>query len=192
MLTLTKPLVLGSASPRRRQILQEAGFPFTAHAYDTDESFPPDLPTEAVPGYLARRKAEAFGEESAKVLILTADTVVRINGEILNKPTDPADARRMLRLLSGRRHEVTTGVCLRDGTDYTVFADTAGVWFRNLSEAEIGYYLDACRPFDKAGAYGVQDFIGMVGIARIEGSFFTVMGLPIHRVYEALREYVEF
>lgn len=190
MLTLSQPLVLGSNSPRRRQILQDAGFSFTTRALDTDESFPSGLPSEDVPGYLARRKAEAFDHEAPNALILTADTVVRINGEILNKPTDAADAHRMLRQLSGRRHQVTTGVCLRDGDRYAVFSDTAAVFFRELTDAEIRYYLDVCRPFDKAGAYGVQDFIGMVGIERIEGSYFTVMGLPIHRVYEALKTYV--
>lgn len=190
MLTLSQPLVLGSNSPRRRQILRDAGFPFTARALDTDESFPAHLPSEEVPGYLARRKAEAFGDESANSLILTADTVVRINGEILNKPVDPTDAHRMLRLLSGQWHQVTTGVCLRDGEAYTVFSDTAAVFFRELSDAEIRYYLEVGRPFDKAGAYGVQDFIGMVGIERIEGSYFTVMGLPIHRVYERLKPYL--
>jgi septum formation protein len=192
MLTLIRPLVLGSNSPRRRQILHDAGFEFTVRALDTDETFPPDLPSDQVPGYLARRKAEAFGDEARTHLILTADTVVRINGEILNKPTDPADAHRMLRTLSGHWHHVTTGVCLRDGDTYELFADTAAVYFRDLTDAEIEYYLRACRPFDKAGAYGVQDFIGMVGIERLEGSYFTVMGLPIHRVYERLAPYVRF
>lgn len=192
MLFLSQPLVLGSNSPRRQQILRDAGFDFTVAVKPTDETFPSTLPTAEVPGYLAHRKAEAFLAESQTSLVLTADTVVRVDDDILNKPADYPEGRDMLRRLSGRSHRVTTGVCLLHRGEFRVFADTAEVVFRALTDAEIAYYLHACRPFDKAGAYGVQDFIGMVGIERIEGSYFTVMGLPIHRVYEALREYVRF
>ncbi len=192
MLFLSHPLVLGSNSPRRQQILRDAGFDFTVSVKPTDETFPADLPAAEVPGYLARRKAEAFGAESHTSLVLTADTVVRVDDDILNKPADYTEGRDMLRRLSGRSHRVTTGVCLLHRGEFWVFADTAEVVFRTLTDAEIAYYLHACRPFDKAGAYGVQDFIGMVGIERIEGSYFTVMGLPIHRVYEALRDFVRF
>ncbi|MCY7350955.1 MAG: Maf family nucleotide pyrophosphatase [Cytophagaceae bacterium] len=189
-LTLAYPLLLGSNSPRRQQILRDAGFQFEVRTKPTEEDFPPELPAIEVPGYLARKKAEAFSPESETALILTADTVVRVDEVILNKPANPAEARQMLQQLSGRMHLVTTGVCLLHRGRFEVFADTARVFFRPLSEWEISYYLDACRPFDKAGAYGVQDFIGMVGIERIEGSYFTVMGLPVHRVYEALRSYL--
>lgn len=192
MLFLSQPLVLGSNSPRRQQILRDAGFDFTVSVKPTDETFPTGLPTDEVPGYLARQKAEAFRAESETSLVLTADTVVRVDEHILNKPADYAEGRDMLRRLSGRAHLVTTGVCLLHRGEFRVFADTAQVVFRALTDAEIAYYLHACRPFDKAGAYGVQDFIGMVGIERIEGSYFTVMGLPIHRVYEALRPFVRF
>lgn len=172
--------------------MRDAGFDFTVSVKPTDETFPADLPTVEVPGYLARQKAEGFLAESETNLILTADTVVRVDDQILNKPADYAEGRNMLRQLSGRAHLVTTGVCLLHRGEFRVFADTAQVVFRALTDREIAYYLHACRPFDKAGAYGVQDFIGMVGIERIEGSYFTVMGLPIHRVYEALRPYVRF
>ncbi|MDQ1086277.1 MULTISPECIES: Maf family nucleotide pyrophosphatase [unclassified Siphonobacter] len=186
MLLLTQPLILGSNSPRRQQILRDAGFSFQVQVLPTEEDFPEDMPSQEVPVFLARKKAEAFRPVLENNLVLTADTVVRINEKILNKPTDPADARRMLKLLSGHTHEVTTGVCLMSAEQTLSFADTARVHFRELTDWEIDYYLEACRPFDKAGAYGVQDFIGMVGIDWLEGSYFTVMGLPIHRVYEAL------
>ncbi len=192
MLSLTVPLLLGSNSPRRQQILRDAGFSFVVSVKPTDEAFPAHLPAADVPLFLARQKAEAFLAESQTTLVLTADTVVRVDETILNKPADYAEGRQMLRRLSGRAHLVTTGVCLLHRGEFRLFADTAEVVFRSLTDQEIAYYLHACRPFDKAGAYGVQDFIGMVGIERIEGSYFTVMGLPIHRVYEALKPYVQF
>lgn len=188
MLLLSKPLILGSNSPRRQQILKDAGFSFQVQVLPTEEDFPEDMPSQEVPVFLARKKAEAFRPVLENNLILTADTVVRINEKILNKPIDAADARKMLRLLSNQTHEVTTGVCLMSAEETLTFVDTARVHFRELTDWEIDYYLEACRPFDKAGAYGVQDFIGMVGIDRLEGSYFTVMGLPIHRVYEALND----
>lgn len=148
------------------------------------------MPTDEVPVFLARKKAEAFRENLGEKLVLTADTVVRINEKILNKPTGPGEAAEMLRGLSGHTHEVTTGVCLMGEEGTIAFADTARVRFRELTEQEIRYYLETCHPFDKAGSYGVQDFIGMVGIDRLEGSYFTVMGLPVHRVYDVLKPYV--
>ena len=190
-LSLTHPLLLGSNSPRRQQILRDAGFEFSVRVKPTDETYPPGLPAAEVPVFLAKKKAEAFLAESATAVIITADTIVRVDDDILNKPTDPAEARAMLSRLSGRAHLVTTGVCVLYEGRFNTFADTARVVFRPLTDWEIGYYLDACRPYDKAGAYGVQDFIGMVGIERIEGSYFTVMGLPVHRVYEALRPFVQ-
>lgn len=190
MLVLSRPLLLGSNSPRRQQILRDAGFPFSVEVHPTDEDFPADMPTEEVPVFLARKKAEAFRENLGEKLVLTADTVVRINEKILNKPTSPEEAAAMLRGLSGQTHEVTTGVCLMGQEETIAFADTARVRFRELTDWEIRYYLETCRPFDKAGSYGVQDFIGMVGIDRIEGSYFTVMGLPVHRVYDVLKPYL--
>lgn len=191
MLSLSSPFLLGSASPRRQQILRDAGFSFEVRVKPTDETFPGDLPSAEVPGFLARKKAAEFLEDSQGALVLTADTVVRVDEVILNKPANTAEAFSMLRTLSGREHLVTTGVCLLHEGRFEVFADTASVFFRELSDAEIDYYLETCRPFDKAGAYGVQDFIGMVGIERIEGSYFTVMGLPIHRVYETLKPFLQ-
>lgn len=185
---LSHPLILASNSPRRRQILGDAGFEFTVQVKPTDEDFPPEMPGEEVPVFLARKKAQAFAPTYE--IVLTADTVVLINGEILNKPSDYAEAYGMLRKLSGHVHEVVTGVCLQTVEETIAFADVAKVHFRELTNIEIDHYIKKCKPFDKAGSYGVQDFIGMVGIDRIEGSFFTVMGLPIHRVYDALEKYI--
>lgn len=190
MLRLTKPLLLASNSPRRQQLLREAGFDFTVKVKDTNEDFPKSMPAYEVPAFLARKKAEAFREELQNQLVLTADTIVVIDDEILNKPADVEEARSMLKKLSGRQHQVITGVCIMTQENTESFIDIANVFFRTLTDSEIDYYIETCKPFDKAGAYGVQDFIGMVGITRMEGSYFTVMGLPVHKVYEALSKFL--
>jgi septum formation protein len=190
MLSLQKPLILASNSPRRQQLLRDAGFVFEVRVKPTDEDFPIAMPAEEVPVFLAQKKAQAFQTESHQALILTADTIVVVDGQILNKPQDTQEATAMLRLLSGRSHQVMTGLCLLHQGHAQVHLDVATVHFNSLSDTEIQYYIDQCRPFDKAGSYGVQDFIGMVGIPRIEGSFFTVMGLPMHLVYAALQPHL--
>lgn len=191
---LSKPLVLASNSPRRKEIMHNAGYEFTIKVIPTDESFSEEMPVEEVPVFLARTKAECFRETLQNEIILCADTVVIIDQEnksnILNKPADHAEAKAMLRMLSGRVHRVITGVCVMTAEETIGFADTSYVHFKELSDWEIDYYIERCKPFDKAGAYGVQDFIGMIGIPKIEGSFYTVMGLPVHRVYEALKKYL--
>lgn len=192
---LSKPLVLASNSPRRKEIMHNAGYEFTIKVIPTDESFSANMPVEEVPVFLARTKAECFRENLQDEIILCADTVVVIDqpnqaSTILNKPADHAEAKEMLQKLSGRVHRVITGVCVMTADETIGFADTSYVHFKELSDWEIDYYIERCKPFDKAGAYGVQDFIGMIGIPKIEGSFYTVMGLPIHRVYESLEKYV--
>lgn len=189
MLKLNKTLLLASNSPRRQQLLRDAGFEFSVKVKDTNEDFPKTMPVDEVPAFLARKKAEAFREELGNQIILTADTIVVIDKDILNKPKDASEAREMLRKLSGRQHQVITGVCVMTAESTESFIDIAEVFFRELSDWEIDYYIENCRPFDKAGSYGVQDFIGMVGIPRMEGSYFTVMGLPVHKVYQALSKY---
>ncbi|MCU0469797.1 MAG: Maf family protein [Arcicella sp.] len=189
MLKLSKPLILASNSPRRQQLLRDAGFDFSVQVKDTNEDFPKNMPAPEVPAFLARKKAEAFREELDNQIILTADTIVVIDNEILNKPKDTAEARQMLRKLSAQQHQVITGVCVMTQENTESFIDVAQVFFRELTDKEIDYYIETCKPFDKAGAYGVQDFIGMVGIPRMEGSYFTVMGLPVHKVYDALKHY---
>lgn len=187
---LTRPLILASNSPRRKEIMHNAGFEFSVKVIPTDEVFPADMPVEEVPAFLARSKAACFKETLVNEIILCADTVVIVENEIINKPVDMNDARRMLRLLSNRVHRVITGVCIMTQEGTISLADTTYVSFKPLSDWEIEYYIQKCHPFDKAGSYGVQDFIGMIGISKIEGSFYTVMGLPIHRVYEELEKYM--
>jgi septum formation protein len=189
MFQLNRPLVLASNSPRRQQLMRDTGFEFTVKVKDTNEDFPEIMPSEEVPAYLARKKAEAFREEMENQIILTADTIVVVDEEILNKPKDTTEATEMLKKLSGRQHQVITGVCVMTTESTETFIDITQVFFKELTDLEIEYYIKTCKPFDKAGAYGVQDFIGMVGIPRMEGSYFTVMGLPVHKVYEALKKY---
>ena len=182
-------LILASASPRRRQLLQGLDLPVEITSVDVDETPPAGVPDEEVAEYLAVKKAEAWaGTLAPDQVLITADTTVLIEDHLLNKPVDEAEARRMLTLLSGRAHRVITGVCLRTATRTISFADIAIVHFRALDAAEIDYYVERYKPLDKAGAYGVQDWIGYTAVDRIEGSFYTVMGLPMHRVYTALRE----
>ncbi len=190
MINLSHPLVLASNSPRRQQLLREMGVEFTVQVRPTDELFPADMPASDVAGYLAQHKAEQFAHDLRDKLILCADTVVVVDNTILNKPADAAEACDMLRLLSGRSHQVITGVCLLSPQGYEILSDVAHVTFKTLTDSEIEYYITHYRPFDKAGAYGVQEWIGMIGIPRIEGSFYTIMGLPLHKVYELLQPFM--
>ena len=180
-------LILASASPRRRQLLQGLDLPVEITSVDVDETPPEGMPNDHVAEYLARKKADAWnGELASDQVLVTADTTVVIGDVLLNKPDDAADARRMLALLSGRTHRVITGVCLRTAEKTVSFSDIAQVTFASLTPDEIAYYVERYSPMDKAGAYGVQDWIGYVAVERIEGSFYTVMGLPLHRIYAEL------
>ena len=181
-------LILASNSPRRRQLLTDLGLAYEIRLREVDEEFPPHLRRAEVAEYLAAHKASAYAHDlAADEIVLTADTIVCLDDDVLNKPTDVAAAHAMLARLQGRAHEVYTGVCLRHGNGHqTVFNDCATVHFRALSPAEIDYYIARCQPFDKAGAYGAQDWLGLAAITRLEGSYFTVMGLPTHRVWEEL------
>jgi septum formation protein len=182
-------LILCSASPRRRQLLQGLDLPVEITHVDIDETPPEGLPTERVAEHLAREKAGAWtGELAPDQVLVTADTTVLLEDLLLNKPDDAADARRMLGLLSGRSHRVITGVCLRTTKGSRSFSDTSVVTFKDLSPKEIAYYVEQYAPLDKAGAYGVQDWIGYVAVERIEGSFYNVMGLPLHRLYQELKD----
>ncbi len=174
--------------------MTDAGFSFTIETRPTDETFPETMPADKVAEYLARQKAEQFQMDLGDRIVLCADTVVILNEQILNKPQDEADARRMLRMLSGHTHRVRTGVCIlspdQNGKPhFQSFTDETTVQFATLTDDEITYYIQECKPFDKAGSYGAQDFIGLVGIERLDGSFYTVMGLPTHRVYQALKPF---
>ena len=182
-------IVLASNSPRRKELLAGLGMPFEVKVLkDIDESYPDDLPVSEVALYIAGKKAAAYRELVADdELVITADTVVIVGDEILGKPVDEADAVRMLRLLSGRTHQVTTGVCLLTSSQERRFAVTTDVTFKELSDEEIHYYVTTYQPFDKAGAYGIQEWIGYVGVTCLHGSYYNVMGLPVQRIYETIR-----
>ncbi len=187
---LKYPLILASQSPRRQELLQQTGFEFSVIVKPTSETYPDTLDPYHVPAYLAEQKAEEFETEQKNNLVLCADTIVLLNGKILNKPENENHARQMLESLSGHEHEVLTAVCLAgpEGTDTRT--DAAKVIFRKLEKSEIDYYIAQYKPFDKAGAYGIQEWIGMTGITRIEGSFYTIMGLPTHLVFDMLKPYI--
>jgi len=185
-----RPLILASKSPRRSQLLREAGFEFTVQAFDVDESFSDAMPVEDVAPWLAEQKAQAAAHLiQDREIILAADSVVILDDVIYNKPADYDDAFQMIRLLSGRQHTVITGVCLLAKEREQTFAGVTKVWFSELSDAEIDYYIRTCQPFDKAGSYGAQDWIGHCKITRIEGTFQNVMGLPVDLVYRELGKF---
>lgn len=183
-------IILASASPRRRQLLAGLDIEFEVKTKEISEDFSAETPVSQVPLYLAQKKAEAFGAELQKnQLIIAADTIVSIEGRILNKPNSLQEARTMLEMLSGKMHEVITGVCLLSKYKKELFADITQVYFRSLSKVEIDYYVEHYKPFDKAGSYGAQEWLGMIAIERIEGSYFNVMGLPVHLLYEKLKSF---
>ena len=183
-------IILASNSPRRKELLAGLGLPFEVRVLNgIDESFPSSLPVSDVALYIAGKKADAYRVNmSSDELIITADTIVIVGDEILGKPHDEADAVRMLREISGRTHQVTTGVCLIAEGWERRFSVTTDVTFKTLSDEEIHYYIDHYHPYDKAGAYGIQEWIGYIGVTGLNGSYYNVMGLPVQRIYEALHE----
>ena len=185
---LKYPLILASQSPRRQRLLREMGIDFTIRTREIEEVYPSGLSIPEIPGYLARKKAEAFGTLVGPEMILAADTIVTYDNKILGKPLDEQDATLMLENLAGKSHEVYTGICLRLNDHYHITTDCTEVYFKKLSEREIGYYIQHYLPMDKAGAYGIQEWIGMIGIEKIKGSYFNVVGLPVSRVYDLLKE----
>ena len=181
-------LILCSNSPRRKELLEGLDIPFEVRIKKgIEESRPVGLTPVETAKSIAKGKAEAYEPENDDEVILTADTIVVCDDVILGKPDDEADACRMLRLLSGRSHQVITGVALKSRNASRVFAVTSEVTFKTLTEDEISYYVEHYRPFDKAGAYGIQEWIGYIGVTRLEGSYFNVMGLPVQRIYEELK-----
>ena len=182
-----KKLVLASKSPRRQELLKQMGLEFSVRIQSIEETYPEGLEGSAIAEYLAGQKADALSATlRPDEILLTSDTVVWCSGKSLEKAADEAEAYRMLKQLSGKKHEVITAVCLQSTGHREIFSDTVRVHFRELSDEDIRYYIQTCKPFDKAGAYGIQEWIGMTGITAIEGSFFTVMGLPTHLIYERL------
>ena len=185
-------LILASASPRRRQLMEEAGMRFElAPKFECDESYPATLPAAEVAAFLSALKSNAYPEAlSDEDILITADTTVVVDDRVLGKPADREEAYEMLRAMSGRGHRVYTGVTLRSKSQVQTFSVESEVYFREMDDEEIFYYIDNYRPYDKAGAYGIQEWIGYVAIERIEGSFYNVMGLPIQRLYKELLAFI--
>ena len=183
-------VVLASNSPRRKELLSGLGIDYEVKTLpDIDESFPEGLTEVETATYIARAKADVYRNiMQSDELIITADTIVWLDGEVMGKPLDGEDARRMLRALSGKTHQVITGVCLMTIDSQKAFATVTDVTFCHLSEEEIDYYVERYRPMDKAGSYGIQEWIGFVGVESISGSYFNVMGLPIQRLYTELKK----
>jgi len=182
-------IILASQSPRRKQLMEAAELQFEIIIADVDETNPPSMPGNEVPVFLARKKAAAIAGKVQDQIIVAADTVVLLDTEILGKPADEADACAMLQKLQGRPHQVVTGVCIRQGEKEHSFSVVTEVFFRPLTPAQIEHYVASYKPYDKAGAYAIQEWIGMIGIERINGDYYNVMGLPIGEVVLALKEF---
>ena len=181
-------VILASNSPRRRELLAGLGLQFEVRVLaDIDENYPPTLPATQIAKYIAHKKAEANRAIMAEnEMIITADTIVVVYDMVMGKPADDADAIRMLSTLSGKTHKVITGVCITTLNKQTVFDVTTGVTFKTLTDEEINYYITHFHPTDKAGAYGIQEWIGYIGVTGLEGSYYNVMGLPVQRIYDEL------
>lgn len=185
-------IILASSSPRRISLMRDTGFKFEIRNISFDEEYPSDLKATDVAIYLACKKSDYFKEVSNDELIITADTTVCLDGEIIGKPKDREDAVNILKKLSGNKHSVITGVCLKMKDKVISFSECTYVYFKDLNDEEINYYVDNFKPYDKAGAYGIQEWIGYIGVEKIEGSFFNVMGLPIHRLYNEINTINKF
>ena len=190
--TKGKKIILGSGSPRRKELLGGLDVEFTVDTGNSfDEVYSPGMPQEMIPEVLSQGKSHGFHRELASdEILMTSDTLVLCEGRVMGKPHSREEALDMLRLLSGRSHKVITAVTVRDSIRMKTVSDTAIVHFKELTDSEIEYYVDNYRPFDKAGAYGIQEWIGYMGINRIEGSYFTIMGLPVHLAYSLLLEFI--
>lgn len=182
-------VILASASPRRQQLLSGMDIAFEVLLKEVEEDFPNDMPLEEIAGFLSHRKSVAYSDDELpdNYLLITADTIVIADGKVLNKPSDDAEARSMIGQLSGKTHFVVTGVCIRTKEKTVLFSEKSAVTFGQLDAQEIDYYVRKYRPSDKAGAYGIQEWIGYVAIRSVEGSFYNVMGLPTHQLYQTLK-----
>lgn len=185
-------IILASQSPRRLELLRGLNIPFEVKLIDVDETYPSQMVGVDIPMFLAEKKAKAYEAVMTEdTMIITADTIVWHEGKVLGKPVDEADAKRMLKILSGKTHQVITGVCISTLKRKRIFHVITDVRFSKLTESEIEYYVENFKPFDKAGAYGVQEWIGFVGVEHINGSYFNVMGLPVQRLYNELKRWKE-
>lgn len=185
-------IILGSGSPRRRELLKELGFEFEVDTRNTfEETYSESTPQESIPAVLSEGKSFGFHRElEENEILITSDTLVLCDGRVMGKPTGREEAVEMLKFLSGKYHKVITAVTFRNTSSIKTVSDTSYVHFKKLTDNEIEYYVDNYRPFDKAGAYGIQEWIGYIGIDRIEGSYFTIMGLPVHLTYQLMMEFI--
>ncbi len=181
-------IILGSGSPRRKELLSLLDVKFKTISLNVNEDFPKELSKEKIVKYLCEKKSLAYSLKQNEILI-TADTIVWVNNKVLNKPHNVTEAKSMLKALSGVMHSVYTGVCIRSINQKVIFSDCSKVYFQKLSTQEVDYYIKKYKPFDKAGSYGVQEWLGAIGIAKIQGSYFNVMGLPVHLVYQHLKKF---
>ncbi|MDR3272510.1 MAG: Maf family protein [Flavobacteriaceae bacterium] len=179
-------IILASQSPRRQELLKSLGYDFTSVSPDIDESYPPELKALEITEFLAKKKSLYFGKVDENTVVITADTIVWLDGRALEKPKNQENAKEMLRSLSGKTHHVYTSVGFTTSVDFQVFTDVSEVHFSDLTEEEIVYYVQNFNPLDKAGAYGIQDWMGLAKIDQIKGSYFTIMGFPSHLVYRYL------
>lgn len=191
MLQLKYPLILASKSPRRKELLGKTGLAFEIHSIDVDESFSEEMPVREVAEFLARKKGVAYLKELPQHIIVTADTTVVVDDEVLNKPGNRPEATDMIIKLRDRKHEVITGVCISSPEETISFSETTEVTFGAITAEEIDYYITHYQPFDKAGAYGIQEWIGLIGIDQIEGSYYNVVGLPVKKIYQYLKAFVK-
>ena len=182
-------ILLASNSPRRKELLKELGFDFEVVSVDCDEVYPADLAVEKIAGYLSELKSNAFRPLNEHEILITADTIVALDQEILGKPKDEFHAKEMLQKLSGKTHQVYTGITLKTLTTTITKTDVANVEFDYINNDELDFYIQKYKPFDKAGSYGIQEWLGMAKIKNIEGSFYTIMGLPTHLVYSLLKDF---
>lgn len=182
-------VTLASQSPRRKELLKLLDINFSVEIREVEELYPKDIAAVEVAEYLAKLKSSAFTNLTKERLIITADTVVCVDNTILAKPKDAAQAKSMLQTLSNRSHKVITGVCIKTSEELISFSDTTQVFFKELTEAEIDYYIEHYKPFDKAGSYGIQEWIGAIGITKIEGSYFNVVGLPLQKLSKKLEQF---
>jgi len=185
-------IILGSQSPRRQYLLKELGIKFDVKLKQmVEEVYPENLTKEEIPLYLARIKAESFDDElNENIIVITADTIVWKDGQVLQKPKDEKEAFDILKSLSGTMHQVYTGVCIRSVNQKSTFSSRTDVYFKDLTDKEIWYYIDKYEPFDKAGSYGIQEWLGYIGVEKIDGSFFNVMGLPVQKLYVELKKFL--
>jgi len=182
-----KHIILASASPRRQELFKELGLKFTIKVKSIEEKYPSTFKKEEITNYLAALKAKAFEDEFAENdIVITSDTIVWHNNKPLEKPKNKEEAIEMLQELSGTNHKVITSICIKSSTAQKVFFDTTVVYFKHLTLDEIEFYVENYKPFDKAGSYGIQEWIGFIGVTKLEGSYFNVMGLPVHKLYEEL------